>query len=91
MKDEVKAHVKANIDSINLWIRLNDKLQPSMDVLQPIIKEFKSKPEHKNINIDGCPECIIDMLRWARKEAGLTPKPNEKEAETKASDKKEVH
>jgi hypothetical protein len=85
----LKKYVESHIDRINLHIRQNDKLQPSMDFLKPIIEEFKSKPEHKKFNLDGCPECIIDMLRWARKESGLTPKPNGEETkETKSETKK---
>lgn len=57
-------HIEKNKDKFEFWIKRNEKLQPSADVLQLIIPEFeKANPGAKAIN--GCPDCIIDMLRWA--------------------------
>lgn len=84
MTQEVKEYVNNNLPTIDLWIRQNEKLQPSMDFLQPIIKDFEADPISKGKNLNGCPECIIDMLRWARKEA----KDETKEGKTKTPDKK---
>ena len=60
----MKEHVKNNLDVFNIWIETNADLQPTNDLLQPIIPEFKK--EFPNVNINGCKECLIDMLRWAK-------------------------
>lgn len=66
---ELKQYYIDNKPTIDYWIKANDKLQPGMDFLQPIIKEFKADKANEGINLNGCHECIIDMLRWLRKEA----------------------
>ena len=68
MEKQTIDHITANLPAIDLWIEMNAKLEASSDVLQPIVKEFKAVKEHANINLSGCKECLIDMLRWAKSE-----------------------
>ena len=57
-------HVKDNEETFKLWIEMNEMVQPSNDLLKPIIPIFNK--EFPTMNIYGCRECVIDMLRWAR-------------------------
>jgi hypothetical protein len=72
----MKNHIKQNEQTFKLWISLNAKLQPSADILKPIIPEFIK--ENPGVNINNCPECLIDMLRWALIQIKETPKRNDK-------------
>jgi hypothetical protein len=56
-------HVKDNHEVFQLWIQTHQTLQPSADILQPIIPEFKK--EFPNVDLEACANCIIDMLVWA--------------------------
>jgi len=67
MTKELIEHVNQNKETFRIWIETNQKLQIDSDYLKPLVPEFlKEFPE---VSIEGCPECIIDMLRWAIKEA----------------------
>jgi hypothetical protein len=57
-------HVKENEETFKLWIEMNETVQPSNDLLAPIIPVFNK--EFPTMNINSCQECVIDMLRWAR-------------------------
>ena len=57
-------HVKENEATFQLWLDTKQHLQPSNDIFAPIIPEFVK--EFPNVNIYGCPECLHDMLRWAK-------------------------
>jgi len=65
MDKDVLSYIAKNEDTIRLYVRTNQKLQSSSDFLKPIIPSFLE--ENKGVNIDGCPECILDMLRWSLK------------------------
>ena len=57
-------HVKENEDTFKFWIENHTQLQASNDIFAPIIPEFqKAFPQ---TNVYSCPNCIIDMLMWAR-------------------------
>lgn len=57
-------HYQANQSTFDFWIERNEILQPSMDILQPLIKPFNERfPE---VNINACHNCIIDMLKWSK-------------------------
>jgi hypothetical protein len=56
-----------NKDVFNLWIDKHEPLQASMDILKPLIPIFKK--ENPTVNIEGCQDCLIDMLIWVRSEA----------------------
>lgn len=59
-------HYLANKDEFDLWIRTNEKLQISNDIFKPFIEPFLEA--NKGVNLQGCQECIIDMLRWVKSE-----------------------
>lgn len=56
-------HVKENEIQIRLWIEMNENIQPSHDIISPIIPFFQK--EFPKITLIGCGECLIDMLRWS--------------------------
>lgn len=48
-----------------LWVETNQKISASHDLISPLIPEFvKANP---GVNVHGCSECVIDMLRWYKK------------------------
>jgi hypothetical protein len=59
-------HYEANKAVFDAWIDCNSKLQISADIFQPLIEPFKK--EFPSVNLVGCPECLIDMLRWVKSE-----------------------
>lgn len=59
-------HYLANQATFDLWIKNNEKLQISNDIFKPFIEPFLEA--NKGVNLQGCPECIIDMLRWVKSE-----------------------
>lgn len=65
-------HYKNNEPIFDLWIRNHEKLQISNDIFKPFIEPFKEA--NPNVNLEGCPDCIIDMLVWVRKEVKKTQK-----------------
>lgn len=71
---EATAHFTANYEqTFKVWIDSNQKLQPSHDLLQPLIKPFVEA--NPGVNIYSCQDCIIDMLVWYRKEIKEETKP----------------
>lgn len=66
MQTEVLKHIENNQALFRFWISRNEKLQSSSDLLSPLIPDFVK--ENPGVNVNGCPECIIDMLRWAIKQ-----------------------
>lgn len=56
-------HIKANLPTIQVWIDTDAELQPDNDILKPIVTEYVK--EFQFVNLMGCRECLIDMLRWA--------------------------
>jgi hypothetical protein len=56
-------HIEKNQELFRFWIKRNEKLQHSADVFKPLLEPFQK--EFPSVNVNGCPECIIDMLRWA--------------------------
>ena len=65
MTQEVINHVKSNIELFRMFIDNNIQLQPSMDVLKPIIAPYNLEFPGQSIHKSACKECILDMLRWA--------------------------
>ena len=65
MTQEVINHVKSNIELFRMFIDNNIQLQPSMDVLKPIIAPYNLEFPNQSIHKSACKECILDMLRWA--------------------------
>ena len=62
MKQSTLDLIKEQQDSYRVWIETND-VQLSSDFVSPLIPEFKE--EFPTVNLYGCKECVIDMLRWA--------------------------
>ena len=65
MTQEVINHVKTNIELFRMFIDNNIQLQPSMDVLKPIIAPYNLEFPNQSIHKSACKECLLDMLRWA--------------------------
>lgn len=65
MTNEVINHIKSNIELFRMFIDNNIQLQPSMDVLKPIIAPYNLEFPGQSIHKSACKECILDMLRWA--------------------------
>jgi len=65
MTQEVINHVKINIELFRMFIDNNIQLQPSMDVLKPIIAPYNLEFPNQSIHKSACKECLLDMLRWA--------------------------
>lgn len=64
MSEDLKKYVNDNREVLNALYEAKEKLQIGMDLLQPIIPEFKEvHPDH---NLAGsCSDCILDMVLWA--------------------------
>ena len=65
MTQEVINHVKSNIELFRMFIENSIPLQPSMDVLKPIITPYNLEFPNQSIHKSACKECLLDMLRWA--------------------------
>ena len=65
MTQEVINHVKSNIELFRMFIENSIPLQPSMDVLKPIIAPYNLEFPNQSIQKSACKECLLDMLRWA--------------------------
>ena len=61
--DKLIKYIKSNEETFRFWVGRNEKLQHSADIFKPLIEPFIT--EFPNVNLNGCQECIIDMLRWA--------------------------
>jgi len=66
MDKKILNHIETNQELFRFWISRNERLQSSADILKPIIPIFQEL--NTGVNIEGCPDCLIDMLRWAIKE-----------------------
>ena len=64
MTKEELQHIEASLPEINVWIENHTRLQYS-DTTKPIFEAFER--ETKN-SINGCDDCKIDALIWARAE-----------------------
>ena len=65
MTQEAINHVKSNIELFRMFIENSIPLQPSMDVLKPIIAPYNLEFPNQSIQKSACKECLLDMLRWA--------------------------
>lgn len=63
-KEEIN-HVKSNIELFRMFINNNIQLQPSMDVLKPLIAPYNLEFPNQSVHKSACKECLLDMLRWA--------------------------
>ena len=77
MTQEVINHVKSNIELFRMFINNNIQLQPSMDVLKPIIAPYNLEFPNQSIQKSACKECILDMLRWAIGQTKIETEPAE--------------
>lgn len=59
---EALEHYEANKEQLDLIYKLKSPIQPSNDLLQPLIEPFQKVFPGENIN--GCAECVIGMLGW---------------------------
>jgi hypothetical protein len=64
MTNEFKEHVLKNRDVFKMWIENKEQLQKGMDILKPIIPEYKKVNPINNLE-SNCQDCILDMLIWA--------------------------
>jgi len=56
-------HIKQHQETYRLWIEIGEIVHPAHDLVSPLVEEFKA--EFPTVNLNGCNECVIDMLRWA--------------------------
>lgn len=59
-------HYIQNKETFDHWIKVHERLQISNDIFKPLIKPFMAA--NPNVNLNGCQDCIIDMLVWVRAE-----------------------
>jgi len=72
-------HIQSNLETFNFWIEKQERLQVSNDIFKPLIPVFMA--ENPTVNLNGCQDCIIDMLIWCRmklKQQVIEPTFNEK-------------
>lgn len=69
-------HYEANKAVFDLWISTGERLQISNDIFQPLIEPFQK--ENPGVNLNGCHECLTDMLRWTKMEWKKTQEPEKK-------------
>jgi len=77
MEIEVLKHIKDNLETLQVWADNKLRIQPSHDLLKPIIPVFKK--QFPDVNIHGCPDCVTDMICWAvieYKKSETKPKKN---------------
>ena len=77
MTQEVINHVKSNIELFRMFIENSIPLQPSMDVLKPIIAPYNLEFPNQSIHKSACKECLLDMLRWAIGQTKIETEPAE--------------
>lgn len=63
---------QANLDIYKVWIETSADLQPSNDLIAPLIPYYEKSNPGISIN-HACHDCIIDMLRWYNKENKTLP------------------
>ena len=70
-------HFNKNLPTFQVWIDTNATLQPTNNILEPLISAYQEV--NPTINLNGsCRECFIDMLRWYKIESKKVDKPNTK-------------
>ena len=62
---KIAKHYNENKDVIDFYIQTNARLQEGMDLLRPFVDFYNEKGYTLSHN---CPDCLIDMLRYCRKE-----------------------
>lgn len=72
-------HIKNNLILFRSWVANSEHLQPSMDVLRPVIGIYNAQFPNQAIGTSACKECLLDMIRWA---IGLTKEKTETETKT---------
>lgn len=65
-------HYEDNKETFDMWIREKTRLQVSNDIFKPLIEPFTT--EFPTVNLNGCQDCIIDMLIWVKSEWKKTQK-----------------
>jgi len=63
MTAEEKSHFENNKSRINMWIDTNAILQPTSEVLLPLIAAYERETEYR---VRACSSCLIDCLIWCR-------------------------
>lgn len=71
---KIAKHYNANKDVIDFYIRTNARLQEGMDLLKPFVDFYN---EQGYTLSPHCPDCLIDMLRYCRKEINESTKTNQ--------------
>ena len=62
---KITKHYIANKDVIDFYIKTNARLQEGMDLLKPFVDFYNEKGYALSPH---CPDCLIDMLIYCRKE-----------------------
>lgn len=70
MTEQEINHVNTNREIINMWIETHASLQPSNDILIPLIAAYERETEYR---IKACPSCLVDCLIWCRMNAKIEP------------------
>lgn len=47
--------------TFDAWISINEKINVGNGLVAPLITYYEEKTGFK---INGCPDCILDMLKW---------------------------
>lgn len=71
---EITKHYIANKNVIDFYIQTNARLQEGMDLLKPFVHFYN---EQGYTLSPHCPDCLIDMLRYCRKEINESTKTNQ--------------
>ena len=79
MTNEELKHIEAHLPEINVWIANHTRLQYS-DTTKPIFEAYERETNH---SINGCDDCKIDALIWARMEYNRSKEQNVKPKKTK--------
>ena len=59
MNEQLYNYFKTHLPTIQLWIDTNAQLEPSNDILKPLIEAFEKETNSK---VRNCKDCIIDAL-----------------------------
>lgn len=71
---EIIKYYNDNKKVIDFYIETNARLQEGMDLLKPFVDFYN---EQGYTLSPHCPDCLIDMLRYCRKEINESTKTNQ--------------
>lgn len=63
LNPDVIAHISQNIEVLQVHIDNHNRVQPSADIVKPLIEPFKTA--FPDVDIYSCPDCVLDMIQWS--------------------------